>query len=554
MLISISQIAYASKIQSVFPTQGDAVQVFNNYTGYSDEVVLNTNYFKKGDLVKVYSTANTTDTTTIGAIQIDNSEQCNVIELVLPGQAAGTAFFTVTNSDPNYTESKRFSVKYKQEVSPTPENVTVYIQGNVDIPDTITFENLNIGDLGYVYSLDGKTKLGTTPIVTTQGAVTVKLSKHVDPVNPTFLVSVKCPNALESEKLKSDFYMAPDISFSPDLNQVVIFNNADSAPIVLFRNLPNKTVASVTYTNPKDGKIVTKTGNAIANIKKSSTADVAISLPVGTINQTGQGSISVSIKEYNKTPCKPIDIYYNETPRTVTPSGINVLGTENIIMVNGLMDGDTIKVYDSNNNVIGKAVVSKGTSHAIVNIKIKNNDYNVFITNKSKNMLESDKCYYQIYSFALQNNNAIAFSDNNFEYAVRYNITKASGSIYKSDIYNLGSFNGFYWDINNISGIENFTQIQYLYLDYNKITDISMLKDLKNLTDLDLSSNSITDITSLSSLTNLESLAISNNKISDITSLKNLKKLKKLNISGNNVSDKDIQDLKNALPGCEITY
>ena len=97
--------------------------------------------------------------------------------------------------------------------------------------------------------------------------------------------------------------------------------------------------------------------------------------------------------------------------------------------------------------------------------------------------------------------------------------------------------------ISNISGIEYFKNLKFLYLDRNQIKDISALANLTSLTRLDLSNNQIEDISVLANLTALQDLDLSTNQIEDISDLANLTSLTKLNLSTNQIED--ISDLAN---------
>ena len=82
--------------------------------------------------------------------------------------------------------------------------------------------------------------------------------------------------------------------------------------------------------------------------------------------------------------------------------------------------------------------------------------------------------------------------------------------------------------------------------------DIKPLAGLTNLTYLNLYRNDISDLTPLGGLTNLERLQLFENQISDITPLAGLKNLTKLILWGNQISDADMEWLKARLPGCHI--
>ncbi|HCV3198505.1 TPA: leucine-rich repeat domain-containing protein [Listeria monocytogenes] len=89
----------------------------------------------------------------------------------------------------------------------------------------------------------------------------------------------------------------------------------------------------------------------------------------------------------------------------------------------------------------------------------------------------------------------------------------------------------------NLSGMENLTNLSYLDLIDNQISDISLLSNLTNLSYLDLTDNQISDISLLSNLTNLSYLDLENNQISDISPLSNLTKLVILSLAINQISD-----------------
>jgi len=86
--------------------------------------------------------------------------------------------------------------------------------------------------------------------------------------------------------------------------------------------------------------------------------------------------------------------------------------------------------------------------------------------------------------------------------------------------------------IENLEGIQNFSQLTSLSIINRLLRDIEPLEQLTNLRVLNLHTNWITDITPLGGLTKLESLIISENPIEDITPLKALVKLTRLQVHG----------------------
>lgn len=125
------------------------------------------------------------------------------------------------------------------------------------------------------------------------------------------------------------------------------------------------------------------------------------------------------------------------------------------------------------------------------------------------------------------------------------------------------------------AGLQYCTDLVYLDLANNKLTDISFVKNLLKLRLLSFGVNKVTDISALSSLTELEFLEIYNNPIvdyapltgltklthlncartalADITPLAGMKQLKMLWMMNNKLIDKDmLAKLTEALPECTI--
>ena len=91
--------------------------------------------------------------------------------------------------------------------------------------------------------------------------------------------------------------------------------------------------------------------------------------------------------------------------------------------------------------------------------------------------------------------------------------------------------------IDDITGVENMTQLKYLQLPNPLITDITPLRRLTNLVELYGGDNQVRDITPLTDLTKLKVLSIHKNQITDITPLTNLTQLHELNLTYNQITD-----------------
>lgn len=102
--------------------------------------------------------------------------------------------------------------------------------------------------------------------------------------------------------------------------------------------------------------------------------------------------------------------------------------------------------------------------------------------------------------------------------------------------------------IKDITPLKKLTKLQGLYLNQNSLRSVDALADLTNLTTLFCSDNQIEDISSLSNLKNLKSLWMANNRLSLFDVVKNFKNLNNLRIENNNIADisalKDFPDMK----------
>lgn len=103
--------------------------------------------------------------------------------------------------------------------------------------------------------------------------------------------------------------------------------------------------------------------------------------------------------------------------------------------------------------------------------------------------------------------------------------------------------------------ITELRSLESLDLSDNKISNIYIFQytgSRDTIQNLDLSFNDIEDITALSYLTALERLDLSHNRIDSVRPLLRLKTLRYLNIEGNPLTEEQLEQLREALPDCEI--
>ena len=112
-------------------------------------------------------------------------------------------------------------------------------------------------------------------------------------------------------------------------------------------------------------------------------------------------------------------------------------------------------------------------------------------------------------------------------------------------------------ELSSLYGFEKFDCLETVRLGRNRIQSVSAMQNAhcrERIRYLDLSFNLIEDISPLGTLSNLETLDLRNNQISSLVPLRRLTNLKKLYISGNPLTDEQVEELRRALPDCDIVW
>lgn len=104
-------------------------------------------------------------------------------------------------------------------------------------------------------------------------------------------------------------------------------------------------------------------------------------------------------------------------------------------------------------------------------------------------------------------------------------------------------------------GMDFFDDIVYVRLGTrSQLSDVKPLAGLPNLEGLVLRGSQVNDLTPLSGMTRLRRLRILETKVSDIAPLARLTNLEQLELRGTQVSQQDVENLKRALPKCNIGH
>ena len=103
--------------------------------------------------------------------------------------------------------------------------------------------------------------------------------------------------------------------------------------------------------------------------------------------------------------------------------------------------------------------------------------------------------------------------------------------------YRIRGVTGQEGQIENITGLEQATQLTALWLNNNRIRDIRILSRLTQLEELNIWNNQISDIGPLAGLKQLRVLEIFNNPINDFSPLAGLVRLQRLGVSVQRIND-----------------
>ena len=131
----------------------------------------------------------------------------------------------------------------------------------------------------------------------------------------------------------------------------------------------------------------------------------------------------------------------------------------------------------------------------------------------------------------------VAFKIETLEAAIKDAIGKHEGAILTSDLQRLTNLDAPSRNIDNLSGLENCTSLQRLWLTGNQVSDLKPLNSLTKVQELSLATNQISDITPLSRLTNMRHLWLGCNQVSDLSPLGRLTNLEGLWLMDNQISD-----------------
>ncbi|WP_404459812.1 leucine-rich repeat domain-containing protein [Sutcliffiella horikoshii] len=132
----------------------------------------------------------------------------------------------------------------------------------------------------------------------------------------------------------------------------------------------------------------------------------------------------------------------------------------------------------------------------------------------------------------------IIIEDANLENKIREILNIHHRDLTTGDMEEIESLYAGELNISSLEGLQYASNLAYLDVQFNEITDVTPLKDLTSLINLEIWGNSnLTDISALANLTNLTYLDMDQTGITDISPLKDMDNLETLYMSNTYVTD-----------------
>ena len=134
-----------------------------------------------------------------------------------------------------------------------------------------------------------------------------------------------------------------------------------------------------------------------------------------------------------------------------------------------------------------------------------------------------------------------------------------SGSQF-SDLTPLAELKNLEWleldgtQVSDLTHLAKLTRLEMLDLTNTQVRDLTPLAKLTSLDTLWLNSTQVRDLTPLAELKNLEWLSLANSQVRDLTPLANLTRLRRFHLKDTPVSEWQVEELRQALPNCEIDW
>lgn len=364
------------------------IVVDNRYGSDKDDIIV-TNVAAES-VINVYSAASGGTAIETGIVPTNaTSVTIKTDKLVSTG---GTIYVSVANK--NKDESKRTAKKYDTETVSDVIKAEDIIISNIEgtSKDSITVNNLNVGDTIYVYSAATSGEVVASSVVAT-GATSVTITAAIkgqllNDAAGTVYVSRKSENKLEGKRVSKAY--ASEITTALTAASVKVNNSYGTSGDTI-------TITGVTSGDTINVYPSASGTTALCFVTVATDATSAI-ITTDKLTSTG-GSIYVSVKSINKDESSRVTVKYDSEPvstalsfNSITIS--NKYGKNDTVLVTSLESGDVVKVYSAatGDNLIASGIVETGATSVTVSVgNLTSAGGTLYLSVARANKLESTK-------------------------------------------------------------------------------------------------------------------------------------------------------------------
>ncbi|MBD5139827.1 MAG: hypothetical protein HDT25_00180 [Ruminococcus sp.] len=227
------------------------------------------------------------------------------------------------------------------------------------------------------------------------------------------------------------------------------------------------------------------------------------------------------------------EISETEPAETTTEETTVVTAGENQVVIGGqVYDIDTEELYLSAQNLTADDAdaLSKMTN-------LKSLELNYFTNDNVENV-----------------SNALSKIEDFSEITLILSEVGISDLSFLNELPNLKSLRVIFSGIKDYSTLKNIPTLETLDVRSSGISDYTQFSGLTNIAELDLGEGGADDLSPLIGLINLKKLYLDHSTLGDLSPLSALTELEVLDLEESNVSEEYVEELRQALPNCEIFF
>ena len=280
------------------------------------------------------------------------------------GTGAGSVYVTIKKE--GKLESTRTAQSYTSETTVALSSSYIKVVNNyIGTDDVITVTGLSEGDEIKVYTASTAGTLIVSGVVEAGQTSVVLNVPQLGSASGIIYVSLTKVNKLESTRTQMSYAVEPTTTALSAASITVTNNKAGIDDTVKVTSLVEGDTVTV-YSASTGGTVLGST-----TVEAGQTSAVVVISQMGT----GAGSVYVTIKKEGKLEStRTAQSYTSETTVALSSSYIkvvnNYIGTDDVITVTGLSEGDEIKVYTASTagTLIVSGVVEAGQTSVVLNV------------------------------------------------------------------------------------------------------------------------------------------------------------------------------------------